>query len=269
MIRVTVVSVLVAALVVLASTLQPVLAQSDSEIETLKGEVETLKEGQAAMQKNLEEILDILEPLRRRAEARNRGGEFEPKDIDLAGAAVKGAADAPVTLVEFTDYQCPFCRRHFSSTLPQIVQNYVESGKLRYVIKEFPIPSLHPAAPQAAEGALCAGDQDQYWEMHDAIFQNPRAVAPEQLKDKATELGLDVAAFSDCIDSNKYREKVRADMTEGRQLGVSGTPSFFIGPTDLENPDKITATKFIRGAQDYTTFRSAIEEVLSTPKQGT
>ena len=237
----------------------PALAQGAGEIEALKGEIEALKDGQAAIQKNLEEILTILRPLKRRAQAQ----KFEPKDVDLAGAAVKGSAEAPVTLVEFTDYQCPFCRRHFSTTMPQIVKDYVDSGKLRYVLKEFPIPSLHPGAPKAAEGALCAGDQEKYWEMHDAIFQIQRAVAPDQLKDKAAGLGLDLAAFSDCLDSDKYRDKVRADMAEGRKLGVRGTPSFFLGRTDPANPDKITATKFISGAAGYATFRAAIEEVLA------
>ena len=173
MIRRVISPVAVAAIIGLAAAQTPALAENDSEIRALRSEIETLKEGQATMQKNLGEILSILEPLKRRTQAQ----KFEPKDIDLAGAAVKGAAEAPVTLVEFTDYQCPFCRRHFSTTMPQLVRDYVESGKLRYVVKEFPIPSLHPSAAKAAEGALCAGDQDRYWEMHDAIFQNPRAVA--------------------------------------------------------------------------------------------
>ena len=190
----------------------PALAQGADDIQALRSEIETLKEGQATIQKNLEEILTILEPMKRRAQAQ----KFEPKDVDLAGAANKGAIDAPVTLVEFTDYQCPFCRRHFSTVMPRIEKEYVATGKLRYVLKEFPIPSLHPGAPKAAEGALCAGDQEKYWEMHDAIFKTPKAVAPEQLKDKAAGLGLDLAAFSDCLDSSKYRDKVRADMAEGR-----------------------------------------------------
>ena len=246
----------------LAAGSAPALAQSANEIQALEAEIESLKKGQAAIQKTLGDILTILEPLRRRTQARK---PFEPKDIDLAGAAYKGTADAPVTLVEFTDYQCPFCRRHFRTVMPRIEKDYVATGKLRYMLKEFPLPSLHRGAPKAAEGALCAGAQGKYWEMHDLIFENQRAVAPNQLKDKASKLGLDVAAFSDCLDSNRYQERVRADMRAGRALGLSGTPSFFLGRTDPKNPDKIQATKFIRGAQGYAAFKKAIDELL---KQG-
>ncbi len=253
-------AVTVAVLIGLGAAQAPAVAQSSDEIQALKSEIEALKEGQAAIQKNLEDILTILEPLKRRAQTQAQ--KFEPKDVDLAGAAVKGSADAPVTLVEFTDYQCPFCRRHFQTTMPQIVKAYVDTGKVRYVLKEFPIPSLHPDAPKAAEGALCAGDQGAYWKMHDAIFQNPRAVSPDQLKEKATALGLDVAIFSDCLDGSKYQEQVNADQRAGQKLGVRGTPSFLLGRTDPANPDKIKATKFIRGAQGYAAFKQAIDELL-------
>lgn len=247
------------ALGVLSLAATPAPAQSEDEIQALKEEIETLKQGQASIQKSLQDVLAILEPLRRRTEAQ----KFEPKDLDLAGAARRGAAEAPVTLVEFTDYQCPFCRRHFQSVMPQILKDYVDTGKVRYVLKEFPIPSLHPGAPKAAEGALCAGDQEAYWEMHDLIFQNPKAVSPDQLKAKAAELALDVAAFSDCLDSGRFQEQVSADSAAGRDLGVRGTPSFVLGLTDPENPDKITTTKLIRGAQGYGAFKQAIDELLS------
>ncbi|NIR28738.1 MAG: thioredoxin domain-containing protein, partial [Gammaproteobacteria bacterium] len=198
----------------------PAAAQSGAaEIEALKDEVEALRDGQATIQKSLEEILSILEPLKRRTQAQ----KFTPRDIELAGAASRGAAEAPVTLVEFTDYQCPFCRRHFFQTLPQIEREFVSSGKLRYVVKEFPIPSLHPQATKASEGALCAGEQGAYWAMHDAIFKAPKQVAPEQLADTAAGLGLDAAAFAACLEDGRYAARVRADMAAGRALGVRGT----------------------------------------------
>jgi protein-disulfide isomerase len=260
MIRKAMGPVIVAALIAIAGAQTPAAAQSSDEIQALKSEIEALKDGQASIQKSLEDILTILEPIKRRTQ--NQAQKFEPKDVDLAGATIRGSADAPVTLVEFTDYQCPFCRRHFQTTMPRILKDYVETGKVRYVLKEFPIPSLHPGAPKAAEGALCAGEQGQYWEMHDAIFQDPKAVAPDQLKERATGLGLDVADFSDCLDSGKYEKRVRDDQRAGQELGVRGTPSFLLGQTDPANPDKIKATKFIRGAQGYATFKQAIDELL-------
>ena len=101
--------------------------------------------------------------------------------------------------------------------------------------------------------------------MHDLIFKNPKAVAPDQLRDKAAELGLDMTTFSDCLDSARYEKNVQADMAAGRALGVSGTPSFVLGLTDPENPDKVRVTRFIRGAQDYAAFKAVIDELL---KQG-
>ncbi len=254
----------VAAPLALGLAAGPALAQSSEQIEALRSEIEALKRGQAAIQKSLQDVLAILKPLRRRTQAQ----KFEPKGVDLAGAARRGADDAPVTLVEFTDYQCPFCRRHFQTNMPRILKDYVETGKLRYVLKEFPIPGLHPGAPKAAEGAICAGDQGRYWEMHDLIFQDPKAVSPDQLKVKAGELGLDVAAFSDCLDSGRYQEQVNADARAGRELGVSGTPSFALGLTDPEDPDKITATKLIVGARPYGIFKQAIDELIAEAKKG-
>ena len=249
----------VAAPLALGLAAGPALAQSSEQIEALKDEIEALKRGQAAIQKSLRDVLTILKPLRRETQAQ----KFEPKDVDLTGAAIMGADNAPVTLVEFTDYQCPFCRRHFQTTMPRILKDYVDTGKLRYVLKEFPIPGLHPGAPKAAEGAICAGDQGRYWEMHALIFQDPQAVSPDQLKAKAGGLGLDVAAFSDCLDSGKYRERVNADERAGRALGVSGTPSFALGLTDPEYPDKITATKLIVGARSYGIFKRVIDELIA------
>ena len=103
--------------------------------------------------------------------------------------------------------------------------------------------------------------------MHDLIFQNPKAVSPDQLKVKAGELGLDVAAFSDCLDSGRYQEQINADARAGRELGVSGTPTFAFGLTDPEDPDKFTATKIIAGAQAYGIFKQAIDELIAKAKE--
>ncbi len=180
------------------------------------------------------------------------------------GAPYKGAADAPVTLIEFSDYQCPFCRRHSYEVAPRIVEDFVSTGKLKYVMREYPIANLHPQAAKASEGALCAGDQGKYWEMHDLIIANPRRVGPRRLKAHARSLGLDAADFGNCLDGGQHAGTVSAGIAAGEAAGVPGTPGFFVGLTDPRDNDRITSLTFIRGAQDYGVFKRAIEAALSS-----
>jgi len=108
--------------------------------------------------------------------------------VSIAGNLIMGKKDAPVTMIEFSDYQCPFCRRFFETTLPTLKAEYVETGKVRYVFRDFPLDQIHPHARKAAEAAHCAGDQGKYWEMHDLLFQNPQALRVESLKTHARSL---------------------------------------------------------------------------------
>ncbi len=241
----------------------PALAQSGDELGALKSEIQALKAGQAAIQKELSAIKEILvRATRGQSQARART-KFEPQDLGIAGAATLGAADAPVTLVEFTDYQCPFCRRHSAQTKPRLLKDYVETGKLKYVMREFPLAQIHPQAIKAAEAALCAGDQGRYFAMNEAFFANQRKLAPEDLKAHAEGLGLDVASFEACLDGGKYAQRVQKDLADGIKAGVRGTQTFFLGLTDPADATKIRATKVLRGAQPYALFKQAIDELVS------
>ena len=179
-----------------------------------------------------------------------------PVEVNTEGAYSIGAADAPVTIVEFTDYQCPFCSRHFLETYPQIVADFVDTGQVRYVFLDFPLNSIHPQAQAAAEAARCAGDQGAYLEMHDALFArqgewNGRDDAATIFGSYAIELGLDAAAFTACLDSGQHTAAVQADLEQGISLGVDGTPAFFLNGN------------FLSGAQPYDVFRAMIEELLA------
>src|SRR5206468_10780677 len=122
----------------------------------------------------------------------------------VADAPSLGRADAPVTLVEFSDFQCPFCGRFFATTLPALKQDYIDTGKLRYVFRDFPLDQLHPNARNAAAAAHCAGEQGKYWEMHDTLYRNQRTLQVEHLKGFALELSLNGNAFTTCLDGGKY-----------------------------------------------------------------
>lgn len=157
-----------------------------------------------------------------------------PVDVPTDDVAFAiGSPDAPITIVEYTDYQCPFCSRHFAQTLPQLKAQYVDTGLVRYVFKDFPLTSIHPQAVLAAEAARCAGEQDAYLEMHDALFANQNAWNGRQ--DAATlfttyaeQLGLESTSFRECLESGRYQSAVEADLNEGIAFGVRGTPTFFI-----------------------------------------
>ena len=241
---------------------QPGFAQSGGDMEALKAEIQALKAGQALMRKDLAVIKQILLRVTNPQRQAQRPA-FKPQEMTIAGAATFGAADAPVTLVEFSDYQCPFCRRHHIKTKPQIVKNYVETGKLRYVVREFPLKSIHPKAPKASEAALCAQDQGKYWAMNKAFFANPRALGIDALKTHAKGLGLEMAKFNACLDGSKYAKQVERDLADGMKAGVRGTPTFFFGMTDPADPTRITAIKTLRGALPYGAFKQVIDQLIA------
>jgi len=177
--------------------------------------------------------------------------DFEPETV-----AVMGSPDATVTIVEFTDYQCPYCQRHSLDTLSQIKQTYIDTGKVKYVLKNFPLTQIHPQAVSAADAAECAGEQGKYWEMHEKLFSGQKQWAGNNdaatvFKDFARELGLDEKAFDECTTSERYKDKIMADQKEGIAAGVTGTPAFFING------------QFISGAQPFQVFQQIIEQELA------
>ena len=235
-------------------------AGSSEDVSSLKSEIEVLKQGQKSMQKDLNDIKSLLKGLTAR---RGRAQQpFKPADITIDGSPVMGQADAPVTMVEFTDYQCPFCRRYSNGTFPQIIKDYVKTGKVRYVVRQFPLKAIHPKAVKASEASLCAGDQGKYWEMHDRIFQKTKAFEQKEWVRHAEALGLDMGSFKDCLENGKKTQKVNRDLKEGTALGMRGTPGFFFGRTDPDNPNKFKAVQMIRGAHPYPQFKQIIEKLL-------
>ena len=239
-------------------------ASTKEEVLSLKEEVSALKDGQAEMQKELAEIKKLLEA---GAKAPARAAEkrkFEPKDISITGAPFKGQPDAKVTLVEYSDYQCPFCSRHSRNTMPELQKNYIDTGKVKFVMREFPLTSLHPRAVAASLAALCARDQGKYWEMHDVLFANQRKMTDDDIKSYSEQAGLDTETFVVCMDQGKYNAQVKSDLAEGRSMGITGTPSFAVGLTDPNDPDKAKIMKVFSGAVSIDVFTAEIDKLLGT-----
>jgi protein-disulfide isomerase len=159
-----------------------------------------------------------------------------------------GPADAPVTIIEFSDFQCPYCARFVTQTLPQIKQEY--EGKIRFVFRDFPLSQLHENAEKAAEASECADDQGKFWEYHDKLFNSQSALDVASLKSYASQLGLDTGAFDQCLDSDKYAQEVQKDLQDGDSYGVTGTPAFFVNGL------------LVVGAQPFATFKAAIDAAL-------
>ena len=242
---------------------QPGFTQSTEELKALRKDLEEIKKGQSDIQKELQEIKTLL---RGRAPA----PPPEPQNVvlEIKGDPFKGQPDAKLTLVEFSDYQCPFCVRHSRDTLPQLEREYIATGKVKYVFRNFPIESIHPLAFKAHEAANCAGEQGKYWEMHDRLFANQNALGLKDLPNHAKALVLDAPKFQQCLDSGKHAAKIRKDLADGQKAGVQGTPSFFLALTE-PNDGMVKAVRIIRGAQPYAAFKDAIESLLSAQsKQG-
>ncbi len=179
-------------------------------------------------------------------------GDFTDDDPFL------GNTDAPVTIVEWSDYECPFCARFFKNTLPQIKEKYIDTGKVKFVYRDFPLGFHDPLATQEAYAANCAREQggdDTYFAYHDLIFNttkgNGRGLEVEQLYKMARELNLDEAKLKECVESEKYKDEVAKDMADGQKAGVRGTPGFLVNG------------QLVSGAQPFSAFEQVIEEVLN------
>ena len=239
---------------------QPVAAQG---LEDLQADIQELKKGQADLKNDLAVIKKLIEA---QPKAAAGPAAFKPLEISLKGSPTQGSLTAKVTLVEFTDYQCPFCSRHENQTSPKIISEYVLPGKVRYILREFPLTNIHSRAMKASQGALCAGEvggEAKYWELHDALFANQKKLSDDDIYGYAEAAGVSMGPFKTCYVADKFAEKIKLDLAEGQKAGIRGTPSFLLGLTDPDNPDKLMATKYIRGAQPFAAFQKEIDALLS------
>lgn len=182
--------------------------------------------------------------------------------INIAGAPSLGRADAPVTIIEFSDFECPFCQRFKQSTLPEIKRNYIDTGKVRYVFLDFPLEQMHAKARKAAEAAHCAGEQGKFWEMHGILFENTTNLDQSQYPEYAKRLNLNVTAFETCLRTGTQSAKVNRGLASGRSVGIGATPSFIVTKTD--GGDTVGGGLIIRGAQPFERYRQALDEALAS-----
>lgn len=193
-------------------------------------------------------------------------GAAEPTSatVSMDDDAVLGNADAPVTIIEFSDYECPFCKRHFEQTHAQLKTNYIDTGKVKLVFRDLPLSFHDPLATKQAIAANCAreqGNDETYYKIHDELFKlttsNGSGMTMDQLYGMAGTLGIDAASFKTCIDTDKFKEEVAKDLADAAAAGATGTPSFVIG----KSGDEVSG-KLIVGAQPYSAFQAEIDALL-------
>lgn len=174
-----------------------------------------------------------------------------------ASSMALGADNAPVTVVEYVDFQCSFCRRHQEQTLSALVERYVKTGKVRYVSRDLPL-EMHGNALAAAQAGRCAAAQDRYWEMRRVLFANTSHLNPTEIPEHARSAGLDLPSFERCMRDKQIESAIRADAATARKLGISGTPTFVIGKTAAGVMDGV----LLVGAQPLSSFEAKIIELI-------
>jgi protein-disulfide isomerase len=180
--------------------------------------------------------------------------------LNVRGERFRGDDAARVAIVEYADFECPYCGEYERTTFPKLLSEYIQTGKVRYFYRDLPLP-MHPLAVSAARAARCAGEQGKYWEMHDSLFAAQNALSTRALLDRAPTLGLDAAKFAECFSSDKYAEDLRKSISTAQALGIEGTPTFFIGAID---GDTVTIKKAIQGGPPFQVFKSNLAALLAS-----
>jgi protein-disulfide isomerase len=207
--------------------------------------------------KELRQIRQLLE--KQQAQAPQAQGEQVVKaKVNLEGFAMLGSKEAPLTIVEFTDYQCPFCQRFHTTSFAELKKNYIDTGKVRFYSRDMPL-DFHPDAMRAAEAARCASEQGQFWQLRDVMGANPNKLDMDSLVADATDLKMDVKAFRACVESEKYKNAVQTDVMEAMKIGANGTPTFVVGKS---TPDGVDG-ELVVGAQPYPMFDQKLQELGS------
>ena len=221
----------------------------------------------------LDQILNELRQIRLLLETRpvapaapNGGREtmvLPPTTIEVGTAPYVGSPTATITIVEFTDFQCPFCNRFFLETFPNLKKNYIDTGQVRFYSIEYPL-SIHSNALRAAQAGRCANDQGRFWQMHDLLQANPQRLELSNLLDYAREAKLDFGVFRQCVESEKHKKGVEDSINEALAIGVRGTPTFVIGKS---TPSGVEGTMFV-GAEPYARFDKMIQDLLKKTSSG-
>jgi protein-disulfide isomerase len=217
---------------------------------------------QGITRQQADQILNELRQIRQLLEKQQAAKPQEPAaptraTLNLEGFQMLGSKGAPITMVEFTDYQCPYCRQFHVTVFNELKKNFIDTGKVRFYSRDLPLDTLHPNATRAAEAARCAADQGQFWTMRNVMGANPDKLDMDHLAGFATDLKLDTFAFRNCVESEKYKNAVQSDVLEATKIGAQATPSFVIGKSTPEGVDG----ELMIGALPYPSFEQKLKQL--------
>ncbi len=211
-----------------------------------------------------QQISSAIEEVKKLAASRPSARPVPPSPqnvkVSIDDDPIKGDTKAPVTIVEFSDFQCPFCKRFYDQVLPSLDKEYISTGKVRLVFRDYPL-EFHKNALPAAIAANCAQEQGKYWQVHNFLFEHPDKLDTVNMLSSADELNLNREKFEKCVNDKTKEAEINKDFQDGQLYGVRGTPSFFIGKTE-DNKNELTGV-YIRGAQPFQVFKTEIDKLLA------
>ena len=205
-------------------------------------------------------IRQLLEKQERGAAPQAQPAKATRATLNLEGVAMLGSKDAPLTIVEYTDFQCPYCQRFHVTAFTELKKNYIDTGKVRFYSRDLPL-DFHPNAMRAAMAGRCAADQGQFWKMRDVLGANPDRLDMDHIAGFAGDLKLDTKTFRECVESGKYKSAVQADVLEAMKVGAQGTPTFVVGKSTANGVEG----EVVEGALPFPAFDQKLKE-LQAPK---
>jgi protein-disulfide isomerase len=229
--------------------------QSQSDLSALRTDVRALQAEQQQIISRLDELKQLLQPNRQPPPV---------SSLSVRGEMFRGDSGARVAIIEYADFECPYCGEYEREVFPRLLSDYIVTGKVKYFYRDLPLPG-HAHAMPAARAARCAGEQGKYWEMHDSLFANQNALSVPALLDRAQTLGLDKVKFTECQSGEKYTADIQKNFSEAQNLRIDGTPTFFIGVAE-PNGD-VTIEKRLAGAAPLDVFKSELDIMLASKSQ--
>lgn len=232
---------------------------------SLQQQVDALREGQRQILEELGAIKTLLKD-HRAAEGKPALPEAGARlSVNVGGEPFKGAAEARVAILEYSDFDCPFCARYSNQIFPRIDADYVRAGKVKYFFRDLPLP-VHPHALFKAQVARCAGEQGKFWEAHDRLFADQRPLDEASLAQLVKGLGLDAAAFNASLASGKYAESIRLSVASAERMQIEGAPAFLFGTLSADG-QVLSVSKVMLGAESYDAFKAILDKLLGGSSQ--
>ena len=226
----------------------------EADLRKLQEDVQLLKTQQQQILNSLNELVQIVK------RGNEPPGVTPPETMSVAGELFRGNAAAPLAIIEYADFECPFCRRFHRDTYPQIGDAYVKTGKVRYFYRDLPLP-FHQSALPAARAARCAAEQGKFWQMHDSLFAQDDSLTVSEIHRRAEQLGIDATKLDACVASDRSAGVIQQSMNDAAKMRIGGTPTFLIG-TIAPNGNVVSVKATVMGAQPFDAFKSTIDALL-------